>query len=142
MKRFFVISILLLSVMQLFARPNLIGRWQTAPLWERFEKSTWELNFKDTLNFETKVVVDNTNFTEGELTTYSLSGTYLLQDSLCILNVDPSSFTAMPANTHKCDISDIKGADVFVILPSNHSEDMIALIDRSKRNVYVLYRQK
>lgn len=142
MKRFIFASILLLSVMPLFARPNLIGRWQTAPMWDRFEKTVVEFNFKDSVNFETRVTVDNTDFSEGENSSVSISGTYQLQDSLCILTADKSTFVATPAHGFGCDISEASGSDVYLIWPSRNSEDVIALVDRLNRVVFVFYRQK
>lgn len=142
MKRFIFASILLLSVMQLFARTNLIGRWQTAPMWDRFEKTVVEFNFKDSVNFDTRVTVDNTDFSEGENSSVSISGTYQLQDSLCILTADKSTFVATPAHGFGCDISEASGSDVYLIWPSRNSEDVIALVDRLNRVVFVFYRQK
>lgn len=142
MKRHLLASFLMISTMQLFALPNLIGRWQTAPMWDRFEKTVVEFNFKDSINFDTKVTVDNTDFSEGECSTVSISGTYQLRDSLCILTADTSTFVATPAHGFGCDISEASGDDVFIIWPSRNSEDVIALVDRLNREVFILYRQK
>ena len=142
MKRHLLAGFLMISTMQLFALPNLIGRWQTAPMWDRFEKTVVEFNFKDSVHFDTKVTVDNTDFSEGECSTVSISGTYQLRDSLCILTADTSTFVASPAHGFGCDISEASGDDVFIIWPSRNSEDVIALVDRLNREVFVLYRQK
>lgn len=142
MKRNTITSILLLSVMQILALPNLIGRWQTAPIWDRFEKMVWEINFIDTGNFEAKVVVDNTDFSDGKLTTLSLGGTYQLQDSLCIFTADTSTFTASPAPLPEHVFPATNEVDTFLIWPSNKSEDMIALIDHLNHDVFIFYRQK
>lgn len=141
MKRFIFASIWMLMAMQVCAYPNLIGRWQTAPMWDRFEKTVVEFNFKDSVNFETRVTVDNTDFSEGENSSVSISGTYQLQDSLCILTADKSTFVATPAHGFGCDISEASGSDVYLIWPSRNSEDVIALVDRLNREVFVLYRQ-
>ena len=142
MKRHLLVSIWMLMAMQVCALPNLIGRWQTAPMWDRFEKTVVEFNFKDSVHFDTRVTVDNTDFSEGERSTVSISGTYQLQDSLCILTADTSTFVATPAHGFGCDISEASGDDVFIIWPSRNSEDVIALVDRLNRVVFVFYRQK
>jgi len=142
MKRHLLANILMLMAMQVCAFPNLIGRWQTAPMWDRFEKTVVEFNFKDSIHFDTKVTVDNTDFSEGECSTVSISGTYQLRDSLCILTADTSTFVATPAHGFGCDISEASGDDVFIIWPSRNSEDVIALVDRLNREVFVFYRQK
>ena len=142
MKRHLLASIWMLMAMQVCALPNLIGRWQTAPIWDRFEKTVVEFNFKDSVHFETRVTVDNTDFSEGECSTVSISGTYQLQDSLCILTADKSTFVATPAHGFGCDISEASGDDVFIIWPSRNSEDVIAFVDRLNREVFVFYRQK
>lgn len=142
MKRNTIACILLLSAMQVFALPNLIGRWQTAPLWDRFEKTEVEIHFKDSVNFDTKVVVDDTDFCDGTYTTMTMSGTYQLQDSLCVLTADTSTFVAIPAPLPGRDVSDTDASETFIILPSNNSDDVIALIDHIGREVLVFYRQK
>lgn len=142
MKRHLLANILILMAMQVCAFPNLIGRWQTAPMWDRFEKTVVEFNFKDSVNFETRVTVDNTDFSEGENSSVSISGTYQLQDSLCILTADKSTFVATPTHGFGCDISEASGSDVYLIWPSRNSEDVIALVDRLNREVFVFYRQK
>ena len=52
MKRHLLASILMLMAMQVFALPNLIGRWQSAPIWDRFAQTTWEITFLDTVHFD------------------------------------------------------------------------------------------
>ena len=142
MKKITIACILLLSAMQVFALPNLIGRWQSAPMWHRFEKTELEINFKDTVNFDVKVVVDNTDFYEGECTTMTMSGTYQLQDSLCILTADLSTFSSTPAPLPGREVTDLNSVDSLIILPSRNSDDVIALIDHLGREVFVIYRQK
>ena len=142
MKRNTIACILLLSVMRVFALPNLIGRWQSAPIWDRFEKTELELNFQDTIHFDVKVVVDNTDFYEGTRTTMTMNGTYQQQDSLCILTADLSTFTAIPAPLPGRDVTDLNSVDTLVILPSRNSEDVMAIVDDSGREVLVFYRQK
>jgi len=141
MKRHLLVSILLLVAMQVCALPNLIGRWETAPMWDRYEKTIMEINFKDTVNFEVKVSVDNTDFSEGELSSLSIRGTYQLQDTMCIFTADKSTFVATSALSSRFDISEATGPDYFLILPSNNSNDVIALIDHLNREVFVFYRQ-
>ena len=142
MKRNTIACIMLLSAMQIFALPNLIGRWQSAPLWDRFEKTELELNVQDTIHFDVKVVVDNTDFYEGECTTMTMNGTYQLQDSLCILTADLSTFSATPAPLPGREVTDLNSVDSLIILPSRNSDDVIALIDHFGREVLVFYRQK
>ena len=142
MKRNTIACIMLLSAMQVFALSNLIGRWQSAPMWHRFEKTELEINFKDTVNFDVKVVVDNTDFYEGECTTMTMNGTYQQQDSLCTLTADTTTFVAIPAPLPGREVSGSDASETFIILPSNNSDDVIALIDHLGREVFVLYRQK
>ena len=142
MKRNTLAIIFLLSAMHIFALPNLIGRWQAAPIWDGLERTELELNFRDTVNFDTKVVVDNTEFSEGTRTTMTMRGTYQLQDSLCILTADLSSFTAIPAPLPGRDVTDLNNLDSLIIRPSRNSEDVIAFVDHLGREVFVLYRQK
>ncbi len=141
MKRNIIASILLLVTIQVFAVPNLVGRWQSAPIWDRFEKMIFEINFKDAAHFETKVVVDNTDFCDGTMNIQSIGGTYQLQDSLCLLTADTSTYTTSSTSLWY-DKLRANEVDSFLVLPSNNSEDMIALIDHLNREVFVLYRQK
>ena len=142
MKRNTIACIMLLSAMQVFALSNLIGRWQSAPIWDRFEKTELELNFQDTIHFDVKVVVDNTDFYEGTRTTMTMNGTYQQQDSLCTLTADTTTFVAIPAPLPGREVSGSDASETFIILPSNNSDDVIALIDHLGREVFVLYRQK
>jgi hypothetical protein len=142
MKKNIIAGILLLSAMQVLALPNLIGRWLSAPMWDRFEKTELEINFKDTVNFDVKVVVDNTDFCDGTYTAMTMSGTYQLQDSLCMLTADTSTFSAIPAPLPGRDISNLYEEEKLIILPSNNSDDVIALMDELHREVFVIYRQK
>ena len=142
MKRNTIACIMLLSVMQVFALPNLIGLWQSTPIWDRFEKTELELNFRDTVHFDTKVVVDNTEFSEGARTTITLSGTYQLQDSLCVLTADLSTFTAIPAPLPGRDVTDLNNVDTLIISPGRNSEDILAIVDDFGREVLVFHRQK
>jgi hypothetical protein len=145
MKRNTLAIIFLLSAMHIFALPNLIGQWQAAPIWdglERTERTELELNFRDTVNFDTKVVVDNTEFSEGTRTTMTMRGTYQLQDSLCILTADLSTFTAMPAPLPGRDVTDLNNLDSLIIMPCRNSEDVMAIVDDCGREVVVLYRKK
>lgn len=141
MKRNIIASILLLSMVQVFALPNLIGRWQSAPMWRQFEKTEVEINFRDTVNFDVKVVVDNTDFCDGTYTAMTISGTYQLQDSLCILTADTTTFSEEPAppSGRKTDLNDV---EKFIILPSNNSDDIIALVDKTSQEIFVIYRKK
>lgn len=141
MKRNIITNILLLVTIQLFALPNLIGRWQTAPIWDRFEKMIFEINFKDAAHFETKVVVDNTDFCDGTMIMQSIGGTYQLQDSLCLLTADTSTYITSSTSLWY-DKLRANEVDSFLVLPSNNSEDIIALIDHLNREVFILYRQK
>ena len=141
MKRTILTNIILLLTIQLFASSNLIGRWQTAPIWDRFEKMIFEINFKDTAHFEVKVVVDNTDFCDGIMNMQSMGGTYQLQASLCLLTADTSTYTTTSTSLWY-DKLRANEVDSFLVLPSNNSEDMIALIDHLNREVFVLYRQK
>ena len=142
MKRNIFTSILLLWVMQSFALPNLIGRWQSAPIWERFEKLCYEINFKDSVHMEARLVVDNTDFADGERITQSMGGTYQLQDSLCLLTADFSTFSVSSSSYPVPIWPETNEVDTFLILPSNNSEDIIALIDHLNHDVFILYRQK
>lgn len=142
MKKNIILSILLLAAMQVFALPNLIGRWQTAPMWERLEKTELELNFLDSVNFDAKVVVDNTEFSEGTRTTMTMRGTYQMRDSLCIFTADLSTFTAIPAPLPGRVVTDLNNVDSLIIMPSRNSEDVMALVSNSGYEVIVLYRQK
>lgn len=142
MKKNIILSILLLAAMQVFASPNLIGRWQTAPIWDRFEKTELEFNFKDTVNFDVKVVVDNTDFHEGTRTTMTMSGTYQLHDSLCILTADTTTFVASPAPLPGREVNNTYSTESFIILTSRNSEDVMAIVDELGREFFVFYRQK
>ena len=127
MKRNTLAIIFLFSAMSIFALPNLIGRWKAAPIWDGLERTELELNFRDTVNFDTKVVVDNTEFSEGTRTTMTMIGTYQLQDSLCIFTADLSSFTAIPAPLPGRDVTDLNNLDSLIIMPSRNSEDVTAM---------------
>ena len=128
---------------QICALPNLIGRWKTAPIWNRFEQAKAELTFKDSVHFEVKVVVDNSDFSDGISTTLSMGGTYQLHDSLCILTADTTTFSAIPASFPGRDLSGAEEQDAYIILPSKKSDDVIALIDdKTAHEVFVFYRQK
>lgn len=140
MKRTIMASILLLVTIQVFAIPNIIGRWQSAPIWNRFEKMILEINFKDTAHFETKVVVDNTDFCDGTMKMQSMGGTYQLQDSLCLLTADTSTYTTSSTSLWYDQLR-ANEVDSFIILQSNNSEDVMALIDHLNREVFILYRQ-
>lgn len=142
MKKNIILSILLLAAMQVFALPNLIGRWQTTPKWDRLEKTELELNFRDSVNFDAKVVVDNTEFSEGTRTTMTMRGTYQMRDSLCIFTADLSTFTAIPAPLPGRVVTDLNNVDSLIIMPSRNSEDVMALVSDSGYEVIVLYRQK
>lgn len=142
MKRNTLAIILLLAAMQIFALPNLIGRWQTAPMWDGLEKTEVELNFLDSVNFDIKVVVDNTEFSEGTRTTMTMRWTYQMRDSLCIFSADLSTFTAIPAPLPGRDVTDLNNLDSLIIMPSRNSEDVMALVSDSGYEVIVLYRQK
>ena len=140
MKRTILTNIILLLTIQLFASSNLIGRWQTATIWDRFEKMIFEINFKDTAHFEAKVVVDNTDFCDGTMNMQSMGGTYQLQDSLCLLTADTSTYTTSSTSLWYDQLAANK-VDSFFVLQSQNSEDIIALIDHLNREVFVLYRQ-
>ena len=142
MKKNIILSILLLAAMQVFALPNLIGRWQTAPMWDGLVKTELELNFLDSVNFDIKVVVDNTEFSEGTRTTMTMRGTYQMRDSLCIFTADLSTFTAIPAPLPGRNVTDLNNLDSLIIMPSRNSEDVMALVSDSGYEVIVLYRQK
>ncbi|MDY6405636.1 MAG: hypothetical protein SPK97_00680 [Bacteroidales bacterium] len=142
MKKNIILSILLLAAMQVFALPNLIGRWQTAPMWDGLEKTEVELNFLDSVNFDAKVVVDNTEFSEGTRTTMTMRWTYQMRDSLCIFSADLSTFTAIPAPLPGRNVTDLNNVDSLIIRPSHNSEDVMAVVFDSGREVNVLYRQK
>lgn len=141
MKRNIIACILLLSAMQMFALPNIIGRWQSAPMWRQFEKTEVEINFRDTVNFDTKVVVDNTDFCDGTYTTMTMSGTYQLQDSLCVLTADTTTFLEIPAPPPGKE-GNLMEVETFIIVPSNNSDDVIALVEKSSQKIFVFYRQK
>lgn len=142
MKRNTLAIIFLLSAIRIFALPNLIGRWQTAPMWDGLEKTEVELNFLDSVNFDIKVVVDNTDFSEGTRTTMTMRWTYQMRDSLCIFSADLSTFTAIPAPLPGRDVTDLNNLDSLIIMPSRNSEDVMALVSDSGYEVIVLYRQK
>ena len=141
MKRNTIVCILLLSAMQVFAWPNLIGRWHSAPMWRQFEKTEVEINFKDTVHFDVKVTVDNTDFCDGTYTIRSISGTYQLQDSLCILTADTTTFSEIPAPPPGKE-PNLTEVETFIIVPSNNSDDVIALVDKSSQEIFVVYRKK
>ena len=141
MKRNIIACILLLSAMHMFALPNIIGRWQSAPMWRQFEKTEVEINFRDTVNFDTKVVVDNTDFCDGTYTTMTMSGTYQLQDSLCVLTADTTTFLEIPAPPPGKE-GNLMEVETFIIVPSNNSDDVIALFEKSSQKIFVFYRQK
>ena len=143
MKRHLLAIILILGSMQVCALPNLIGRWQTAPMWDRFEKTVVEFNFKDSVQFEAKVVVDNTDFSEGEPTSMTMGGTYELKDSLCFFKEDTTTLTSTRTSTSAVEISVDNEVDRYLILPSRKSDDIIALIDdKTYHDVFIFYRQK
>lgn len=145
MKRHLLASILMLSVMQVCALPNLIGRWQSAPIWDRFHQTTWEITFIDTVHFEAKVMVDYSYFNDEESTTMSMGGTYQLKDSLCFFTEDTTTFSATSMSISGVDISITEdgGVERYLILPSKKSDDIIALIDdKTYHDVFVFYRQK
>lgn len=141
MNRITIACILLLSAMQIFALPNLIGRWQSAPMWRQFEKTEVEINFPDTVNFDIKVVVDNTDFCDGTYTTMTMSGTYQLHDSLCILTADTTTYSEIPAPSPG-KVGDLTDVETVIIVPSNNSDNVIALVDKSNQEIFVFYRQK
>lgn len=131
MKRYLLAGILTVMAMRVCALPNLIGRWQTAPIWDRFKQTVVEITFKDTVHIEAKAIIDNSYFTDEEPTTLSMSGTYLLQDSLCILTADTATYLG------------VDNQEEYVILPSKKSDDVIALIDaKTAHSVFVFCRQK
>ena len=141
MRRNIIACILLLSAIQIFALPNLIGRWQSAPMWRQFEKTIVEINFRDTVNFDVRVVVDNTDFCDGTYSAMSISGTYQLQDSLCILTADTSTFSETPAPLPEKETR-LTDVEKFIIVPSNNSDDIIALVGKTSQEIFVFYRQK
>lgn len=124
--------------MQIFALPNLIGRWQTAPIWDRFEETILEIEFKDAAHFEASVIVDNSDFNEGVRTTMSIRGIYQLKDSLCTFITDTTTFSAIPEVLPGWDFSVDKAS--FLIMPSSQSVDRIAFIEE-KNHVFVFYRK-
>ena len=144
MKRHLLAIILILGSMQVCALPNLIGRWQSAPIWDRFRLTTWEITFIDSIHFETKVMVDYSYFTDEAPTTTSMGGTYQLKDSLCFFTEDTTTFSATSMSTSGVYISkNDDGVDRYLILPSKKSDDIIALIDdKTYHDVFVFYRQK
>ena len=144
MKRHLLAIILILGSMQVCALPNLIGRCQTAPMWDRFRLTTWEITFIDSIHFETKVMVDYSYFTNEAPTTTSTGGTYQLKDSLCFFTEDTTTFSATSMSTSGVDISITDdGVERYLILPSKKSDDIIALIDdKTYHDVFVFYRQK
>ena len=139
MKRNTIACIMLLSAMQIFASPSIIGRWQSAPMWRQFEKTEVEINFRDTVNFDIKVVADNTDFCDGTYTTMTMSGMYQLQDSLCVLTT--TTYLEIPAPPPG-KVGDLTDVEIFIIVPSNNSDDVIALVDKSSQEIFVFYRQK
>lgn len=144
MKRNFITSLLmLLVVLPSVAQISLIGRWQSAPIWNRFEKMSYEINFKDSVHFEARLVVDNTDFCEGKMITQSMVGTYQQQDSLCLLTADFSTFNATSASILVPEWPETNEVDTFLILQSKKSNDIIALMDdKTYHDVFVFYRQK
>lgn len=136
-----IACIMLLSAVQIFALPNIIGRWQSAPMWHQFEKTEVEINFRDTINFDIKVVIDNTDFCDGTYTTMTMSGTYQLQDSLCVLTADTTTFSEIPAPPPGKE-GDLMEVETFIIVPSNNSDDVIALVEKSSQKIFVFYRKK
>lgn len=141
MKRNTITCIMLLSAMQIFALPSIIGWWQSAPMWRQFEKTEVEINFRDTVNFDIKVVVDNTDFCDGTYTTMTMRGTYQLQDSLCVLTADTTTFLEIPAPPPGKE-GNLMEVETFIIVPSNNSDDVIALVEKSSQEIFVFYRQK
>ena len=133
---------MLLVMLPCTAQFNLIGRWQSAPIWDRFELMTYEVNFRDSVHVDARVVVDNTHFCDGEVATRSMSGTYQMHDSLCLLTADYSTFSSTSPSFSMPMRPDSVEVDSFVIAPSKNSEDVMALIDHLNRDVFVLYRQK
>ena len=143
MKRHLLASILMLIAMQVCALPNLIGRWQSAPIWDRFAQTTWEITFLDTVHFEAKVIVDYSYFNDEEPTSMTMGGTYQLQDSLCFFTEDTTTMTSTRTSTSAVEISVDNEVDRYLILPSRKSDDIIALIDdKTYHDVFVFYRQK
>ena len=143
MKRHLLASILMLMAMQVCAIPNLIGRWQSAPIWDRFAQTTWEITFMDTVHFEAKVIVDYSYFNDEEPTSMTMGGTYQLQDSLCFFTEDTTTLTSTRTSTSAVEISVDNEVDRYLILPSRKSDDIIALIDdKTYHDVFVFYRQK
>ncbi len=143
MKRHLLASILMLMAMQVCALPNLIGRWQSAPIWDRFAQTTWEITFLDTVHFEAKVIVDYSYFNDEEPTSMTMGGTYQLQDSLCFFTEDTTTLTSTRTSTSAVEISVDNEVDRYLILPSKKSDDIIALIDdKTYHDVFVFYRQK
>lgn len=143
MKRHLLASILMLMAMQVCALPNLIGRWQSAPIWDRFAQTTWEITFLDTVHFEAKVIVDYSYFNDEEPTSMTMGGTYQLQDSLCFFTEDTTTLTSTRTSTSAVEISVDNEVDRYLILPSRKSDDIIALIDdKTYHDVFVFYRQK
>ena len=143
MKRHLLASILMLIAMQVCALPNLIGRWQSAPIWDRFAQTTWEITFLDTVHFEAKVIVDYSYFNDEEPTSMTMGGTYQLQDSLCFFTEDTTILTSTRTPTSAVEISVDNEVDRYLILPSRKSDDIIALIDdKTYHDVFVFYRQK
>lgn len=143
MKRHLLASILMLMAMQVCALPNLIGRWQSAPIWDRFAQTTWEITFLDTVHFEAKVIVDYSYFNDEEATSMTMGGTYQLQDSLCFFTEDTTTLTSTRTSTSAVEISVDNEVDRYLILPSRKSDDIIALIDdKTYHDVFVFYRQK
>ena len=143
MKRHLLASILMIGAMQVCAIPNLIGRWQSAPIWDRFAQTTWEISFLDTVHFEAKVMVDYSYFNDEEPTSMTMGGTYQLQDSLCFFTEDTTTLTSTRTSTSAVEISVDNEVDRYLILPSRKSDDIIALIDdKTYHDVFVFYRQK
>ena len=142
MKRHLLASILMIGAMQVCAIPNLIGRWQSAPIWDRFAQTTWEISFLDTVHFEAKVMVDYSYFNDEEPTSMTMGGTYQLQDSLCFFTEDTTTLTSTRNINLGCGDLDNE-VDRYLILPSRKSDDIIALIDdKTYHDVFVFYRQK
>ena len=143
MKRHLLASIWMLIAMQVCALPNLIGRWQSAPIWDRFAQTTWEITFLDTVHFEAKVIVDYSYFNDEEPTSMTMGGTYELKDSLCFFTEDTTTMTSTRTSTSAVEISVDNEVDRYLILPSRKSDDIIALIDdKTYHDVFVFYRQK
>lgn len=143
MKRHLLASILMLMAMQVCALPNLIGRWQSAPIWDRFAQTTWEITFLDTVHFEAKVIVDYSYFNDEEPTSMTMGGTYEQKDSLCFFTEDTTTLTSTRTSTSAVEISVDNEVDRYLILPSRKSDDIIALIDdKTYHDVFVFYRKK